>query len=110
MELQPSHCSCSHPFSVEHALNCKTGGFPGVRHNEVRDKHITVSLLSEVCHGVTTEPISVYRRHEQEKKRQYQQRVHEVEHATFTPLVMSSTGSMGRAASTFFKEACIYDK
>ena len=33
----PSRCSCSHPFSVEHALNCKTGGFPAVRHNEVRD-------------------------------------------------------------------------
>ncbi len=50
----PSHCSCSHPFSVEHALSCKTGGFPSVRHNEVRD--ITVSLLSEVCHGVSKEP------------------------------------------------------
>ena len=23
----PSHCSCSHHFSVEHALSCKTGGF-----------------------------------------------------------------------------------
>ena len=33
---------------------CKTGGFPAVRHNEVRD--ITASLLSEVCHGVTVEP------------------------------------------------------
>ena len=41
-------------FSIEHALNCKTGGFPAVRHNEVR--HITASLLSEVCHGVTVEP------------------------------------------------------
>ena len=29
---------------------------------------------------------SVYRRHEQEKKRQYEQRVREVEHATFTPI------------------------
>ena len=64
MELQPSHCSCSHPFSVEHALNSKTGGFPAVRHNEVRDNHITASLLSEVCHGVTTEPICI---HSQEK-------------------------------------------
>ena len=155
----PSHCSCSQPFSVEHALTCKTGGFPAVRHNEVRD--ITASLLSEVCHGVTTEPhlqslsgetmshrsaitddgarldiamygfwggrfekafldvrvfnpsaqsnrrgplASVYRRHEQEKKRQYEQRIQEVEHATFTPLVMSSTGGMGRAATTFYKK------
>ena len=44
---------------------------------------------------------SVYRKHEQEKRRQYDQRVHEVEHATFTPLVLSTTGAMGRAATTF---------
>ena len=41
-------------FSIDHALTCKTGGFPAIRHNEVRD--ITASLLSEVCHGVTIEP------------------------------------------------------
>ena len=46
---------------------------------------------------------SVYRKHEQEKKRQYDQRVREVEHATFTPLVLSATGGMGRAATTFYK-------
>ena len=46
---------------------------------------------------------SVYRRHEQEKRRQYDERVCEVEHATFTPLVSSTTGGMGRAATTFFK-------
>ena len=32
----PYHCSCGQPFSIEHALTCKTGGFPAVRHNEVR--------------------------------------------------------------------------
>ena len=52
LQNPPSHCSCSQPFSIEHAL--KMGGFPAVRHNDVRD--ITASLLSEVCHGVTTEP------------------------------------------------------
>ena len=36
-------------------------------------------------------------------KRQYDQRVREIEHATFTPLVLSTTGGMGRAATTFFK-------
>ena len=46
---------------------------------------------------------SVYRRHKQEKKRQYEQHVQEVEHATFTPLVMSTTGGMGKTATTFYK-------
>ena len=54
LQNSPSHCSCRQPFTVEHALTCKTGGFPAVRHNEVRD--ITATLLTEVCHGVTTEP------------------------------------------------------
>ena len=48
-----SHCSCSQPLSVERALTCKTGGFPAVRH---KVRYIAASLLSEVCHGVTTEP------------------------------------------------------
>ena len=50
----PSHCVCGHSFSIDHSLSCPTGGFPSIRHNEIRD--ITTSLLSEVCHGVSTEP------------------------------------------------------
>ena len=46
---------------------------------------------------------SVYRRHEQEKRRHYEQRIREVEHASFTPLVLSSTGGMGKAATVFYK-------
>ena len=41
--------------------------------------------------------------HEQEKSRQYDQRVCEVEHATFTPLVLSTIGGMGPAATMFYK-------
>ena len=130
----PSHCSCGHMFSVEHALSCLTRGYPSIRHNEVRD--ITGALLTEVCHGVSIEPHlqplsgesmshqnantntnsrldivaygfwgsrferaffdvrvfnpsaplnqqpslqSTYRRHELDKKRQYEQRIREVE-------------------------------
>ncbi len=50
----PSHCICGKPFGVEHALSCPTGGFPIIRHNELRD--ITASLMTEVCHGVAVEP------------------------------------------------------
>ena len=42
-------------------------------------------------------------RYKQEKRRQYEQRVCEIEHAIFTTLVMSATGGMGRAATTFYK-------
>ena len=46
LQNSPSHCSCGQSFSVEHALTCKTWGFPAVRYNEV--KEITATLLTEV--------------------------------------------------------------
>ena len=44
-----------------------------------------------------------YRSHENQKKRAYEQRVREVEHGTFTPLVMSASGGLARQAITFYK-------
>ena len=40
---------------------------------------------------------------EQAKKREYSQRVQEVERGVFTPLVLSTDGEMGRVATTFYK-------
>ena len=137
----PSNCVCGAHFSVEHALSCAKGGFPTLRHNEVRD--IAAKLLSEVCTEVRIEPrlqplsgeqihlasanrednarldisangfwggqqersmfdvrvfnpyapsnkssslVSIYKKHEREKKRAYGQRVREVKHACFSPL------------------------
>ena len=118
---------------------CHMGGFPAIRHNEIRD--ITATLLTEVCSNVATEPhmqplsgetfrlastntddrarldirardfwrsqqdaffdvrvfhanapsncsrslSAAYKKHEDEKKRAYSQRVLEVEHGVFTP-------------------------
>ena len=44
-----------------------------------------------------------YRRHEREKRRAYEQRVLEVEHDTFTPLVLSTSGGWGLSAMVAFK-------
>ena len=52
--LLPSQCVCGAKFTIEHSLNCPRGGFPSIRHNEIRD--ITADLLSEVCHNVGIEP------------------------------------------------------
>ena len=138
-------------------MTCHMGGFPTIRHNEIRD--ITASLLTEVCHNVCTEPqlqplngenmtaqsantddgarvdirargfwnrsqdaffdvrvfypnassnrsanpSSAYRKHELAKKREYGQRVREVEHGVFTPIILSTTGGMGKEAATFYK-------
>ena len=50
----PTNCSCGSLFFVEHALSCPKGGFPSLRHNEVRD--LTVNLMAEVCHNISIEP------------------------------------------------------
>ena len=46
---------------------------------------------------------AIYRRHEQEKKREYGDRVREVEKASFTPLVFATTGGMGKEATVFYR-------
>ena len=43
----------------------------------------------------------IFRNHKREKQRAYGERVREVEESSFTPLVLSSTGGMGREANTF---------
>ena len=163
----PSTCGCGAKFSIEHALSCPKGGFPSIRHNEIRD--LTASLLTEVCTDVCIEPdlqpltgevltgatsnsqagarldiaangfwggrfqrtyfdvrvfnphatsnrqtslTNCYRKQEAIKKRAYEQRVREVEHSSFTPLVMSATGGMAAEATTFYKRlaACLAEK
>jgi len=63
--------------------------------------------LSAACLYIITRPDSfsmslqsAFRHHEQAKKREYDEHVCEVKHGVFTPLVLSSTGSFGREATT----------
>ncbi len=46
---------------------------------------------------------SKLRKQENAKKRAYEQPIREIEHGSFTPLVLSLTGSMGPTASVFYK-------
>ena len=50
----PRNCVCGKPFTVDHAMICSHGGFPTLRHNELRD--VTAKLMTETCHNVGTEP------------------------------------------------------
>ena len=153
----PMLCVCGERFSVQHAFSCPCGGFPSIRHNELRD--VTANLLTEVCHDVMVEPYlqpltgkvmanatsnssegarldiavngfwggrfektfldvrvfnphaqsnnsiisNCYRKHENEKKRAYEQRIRDVEHSSFSPLVFSATGGMAKQCTTFYK-------
>ena len=46
---------------------------------------------------------TIYKTHENEKKRSYGQRIRDVERASFTPLVFASTGGMAKECTIFFK-------
>jgi hypothetical protein len=46
---------------------------------------------------------ALYKAHENEKKRSYNQRVMEAERGSFTPLVLASTGGIAKEATIFFK-------
>ena len=154
----PTHCACGTPFLNEHVLSCPKGGFPSMRHNEVRD---TVGCwMSEVCNEVCIEPTlqpvtkeslsgasantedgprldiaakrfwgshyerayfnvricnpyapsnrhdslaSPYRKHERAKKRAYEEQIREIEHGSFTPLILSASGGAGNAAKVCLK-------
>ena len=50
----PLLCACGGPLSVDHAMFCHKGGFPTLRHNEIRD--LSANLLREVCPNTGIEP------------------------------------------------------
>ena len=50
-----------------------------------------------------TTPRRIYRRYESVKKCNYEARIREVKHTTFTPLVFSASGEMADEACAFYK-------
>ena len=49
-----SRCACDASFTVGDALSCPMGGYPTLRHNEVRD--FTATIMTKVCHDVCIGP------------------------------------------------------
>ena len=70
-------------------------------------KNLTFSLL---LGRQWPSALPTYRRHEQEKKRQFDQRIREVEHSTFTPLVLSTTNLLQDSAMLSEKRDVPYCK
>ena len=47
---------------------------------------------------------AIFRKHENSKKREYMERVIEIEHGTFTPLVFGTNGGMGEECCKFISK------
>ena len=72
----------------------------------MKDIRVHFSMYLPLLHqaiNTKSTPESVYKRHENEKRRNYEERVREVEHGSFTPLVFSATGGMGKAATVMYQ-------
>ena len=149
----PSHCPCGERYDINHALNCKRGGFVIMRHDSIRN--FEANLMQALCNDVELEPPlqpiegettnhagdssrpdirarglwrpfqnaffdvrvtnmnassqtntsfeQIFRNHENAKKCQYNERIMNTEHGTFTPLVFGVNGGAGTEADVFHK-------
>ena len=50
----PSNYVCVKQLTIGYALSCSSGGFPSIRHNELRD--VSAQFLTETSHSVGIEP------------------------------------------------------
>ena len=75
-------------------------GFWGQRQSAFFDVRVFHPNARSYCHSSIP---SLYRHHEQQKKREYADCIREVELASFTPLVFATTGGMGREEVVFYR-------
>ena len=95
----PFYGSC-HRYHRDARADIHARGFWGRRQSAFFD----VRVFHPNARSYRNSNISaVYRRQEMMKKREYGDRVREVELASFTPLVFSTTGGMGREGNVFYK-------
>ena len=157
IKLAAKVCACGEPYSVNHCLTCKKGGYVTLRHNSLRD--LLAELLEEICKDVVIEPpllpltgenlppgsnlsdgarldvscinlwsplsrafidvrifnpqaqsnwnksiSAMYTSHQNEKKTEYGPRTREVEKATLTAAVMSTSGGMGKEMDVLVRQ------
>ena len=83
-------------------LDIKAGGFWSANRHECAyfDDRVFYPHAHSYRHRTLEQ---LYRSHEQDKRRDYEDRVRNVERGTFTPLVFSATGGADPAATTFLK-------
>ena len=102
--LQPLSGKSFHHSSANKAddarIDIKARGF----WNKAEDAFFDVRVFHPNAPSYRSKNLaSIYNRHESDKKREYGQRVREVEHGMFTPLVFSTSGGMAKECCIFYK-------
>ena len=78
----------------------------GLWGNRFERTFVDVRVFNPTSRTVSDVPAEAYRAQEQHKRRVYEQRVTDVEHGTFVPLIFRSTGGASPAAHAFIKRVC----
>ena len=87
-------------MSTEERLDIKAGGFGSRGITAFFDVRVTHVNSARNQNKPTA---TIFREQENERKRQYLQRVLEVEHGTFTPLAFGTNGGLGVEWTLFLK-------
>ena len=105
VETEPS----LQPLNGEH-INGLTGdeSRPDIRARGVwrngQNAYFDIRITNPNSNSQVHQPIeNILKRHETEKKRQYNSRVMNIEHGTFTPLIFALNGDVGNECSMFHK-------
>ena len=86
---------CTREILSSSAILCRLGGRQGFAFFDVRVFYPNAESYKDLTIQ------QIYRKHEDEKKRSYANRVLEVEQGTFTPLFFTTTGSMADECKRF---------
>ena len=77
----------------------------GFWENDRQCAFFDVRMFNPLSHAYHSLSLSTcYKRHEQEKKKAYDEHIREVEHGCFSPLVFSVSGGMGPTAKVVYKK------
>ena len=105
-ELQPLNGAPLHTRGANRTdgarLDIKAGGFWGRSRFEATFFDVRVFNPYAASYRLSS-PQTIFETHDRQKRRQYEERIREVEGASFTPLVFSSTGATGRISEAFLK-------
>ena len=105
-ELQPVHNSDEFHLSTSNTqegarLDIAMNGFWGSCSERC---FIDVCVFNPLAPSNSSSSLSsTFKKHENIKRQAYGQRISEVEHASFTPIVMSATGVLAHKATVFYK-------
>ena len=81
-------------------VDIRAAGFWGCRHHR---SFFDVGVFNDLADSNQSSSLAAtFRKHEGVKRRAYEERVREVERGSFTPLVFSSSGGMGKAATVMY--------